>query len=102
MTDQTPVWLYSLSTCAICRDVKKLLQKKGISVEVMDVDRLGKADQAEILDILKTYNPKLSFPTLVIGDTVILGYNKEKISQAIKTITASRGLFARLKSVFKN
>ena len=99
--EETPVWLYSLSTCSICKDVKKLLQKKDIEFKTIDVDRLEKSEQTEILEILKAYNPKLSFPTLVIGDEVILGYNKEKITQAIKTITASKGFFNRIISAIK-
>lgn len=63
-----------------------MLKKNKIGHETIDVDRLGKEEQSEILDILKSYNPKLSFPTLIIGDEVIVGYNKEKIGKAIKSL----------------
>lgn len=99
--EQAPVWLYSLSTCSMCKDVKKILQKKRIEFDTIDVDRLEKSEQTEILETLKAYNPKLSFPTLLIGDEVIVGYNKEKIAKAIKSITASRGFFGRLMSAIK-
>ena len=99
--EETPVWLYSLSTCSICKDVKKLLQKKGVEFTTVDVDRLEKKEQAEMLEILKAYNPKLSFPTLLIGDEVIMGYKKDKIAQAIKKITASKGFFNRIISAIK-
>ena len=99
--EQPEVWLYSLSTCSICKDVKKLLQKKQIEFKTIDVDRLEKSEQTEMLEILKAYNPKLSFPTLLIGEEVIVGYKKEKIAQAIKAITASRGFFGRLVAAIK-
>ena len=84
--EQTPVWLYSLSTCSMCKELKQVLSKHNIGYETIDVDRLGKEEQTEILDILKGYNPKLSFPTLVVGDEVIVGYQKEKVAKVVKSL----------------
>ena len=95
--EQTPVWLYSLSTCSMCKELKQKLGKSKIGYETIDVDRLEKAEQTEILNLLKSYNPKLSFPTLIIGDEVIVGYNKEKIGAAIKNLKKqNKSLFKRL------
>ncbi|MBA3027682.1 MAG: glutaredoxin family protein [Desulfobacteraceae bacterium] len=101
--DLAPVFLYSLSTCVICRDVKAFLQKKKIGFETIDVDLLENDQRTEVLDILKILNPRLSFPTLVVGDEVILGYNREKISQAIKKIAPSeKSSLGRFLSFFRS
>ena len=84
--EQIPVWLYSLSTCSMCKELKQLLSKNKIQYETIDMDRLDKQEQSEILDLLKSYNPKMSFPTLVAGDEVIVGFNREKINTVIKTL----------------
>ena len=88
---QAPVWLYSLSTCSMCKELKRELEKKKIEYETIDVDRLGKDEQGEILSVLKEYNPKLSFPTLVAENEVVVGYNKEKIARVLKKLKKSKG-----------
>lgn len=88
---QPSVWLYSLSTCSICRELKKELEKKKVKYQTIDVDRLGKDEQGEILEILKEYNPKLSFPTLVVGDEVVVGYQKENVAKALKRLEKEKG-----------
>ncbi len=88
---QPPVWLYSLSTCSMCKELKRELDKKKIEYQTIDVDRLGKDEQGEILNVLKEYNPKLSFPTLVVEDEVVVGYNKEKITRVLKKYKKAKG-----------
>lgn len=101
--EQSPIWLYSLSTCSMCKELKQILDKKKVVYESIDVDRLGKKEQTEILEILKSYSPKLSFPTLITGDDVIVGYNKEKIAEIIKSLTkGSKFSFKNLFSKNKN
>ena len=101
--EQPPIFLYSLSTCSMCKELKQTLTKKKVAFESIDVDRLGKEEQAEIIELLKTYNPKLSFPTLITGDDVIVGYNKEKIAEIIKSVKKeSRFSFRNLFSKNKN
>ena len=88
--NSNPVILYSLSTCSLCKDVQKLLAGHKVHFENVEVDRLEKDQQNEILNILKAYDDKFSFPTLVLGDEVITGYQKDKILKAIKAFSATR------------
>jgi glutaredoxin-like protein NrdH len=88
---QATVWLYSLSTCSMCKELKRDLEKKKIEYQTIDVDRLGKDEQGEILNVLKGYNSKLSFPTLVVEDEVVVGYNKEKIARVLKKLKKANG-----------
>ncbi|MBU0993148.1 MAG: glutaredoxin family protein [Proteobacteria bacterium] len=77
------VKLYSLSTCSHCKTAKKLLEECGCPFDFVDVDRLEKEDRKTVLADLKNINPKRSFPTLVIGDKVIVGYREKEILDAV-------------------
>jgi len=36
-----------------------------------------------VLDEIRKYNPACSFPTILIGDTVIIGFNESAIREAL-------------------
>ena len=82
-----PVKLYSLSTCSHCKTTKKLLEECGCSFEFIDVDTLEKAERKVVLSDLKSVNPKRSFPTLVIGEKVIVGYKEKDILDAVNSLS---------------
>jgi len=41
-------------------------------------------DRSETLRQLRRINPGVSFPTLVMGDTIIIGFKKDDIDDALK------------------
>ena len=82
MTDQ-PVTIYSLSTCSHCKKSKRLIGECAIKYEFIDVDTLDGEERKAILADVKRFNPRCSFPTIVIGDTVIVGYKEEEIKTAL-------------------
>lgn len=78
------VVLYALSTCGWCRRTKLLLSKLAINYQCFDVDLLKGEERDKVINEMKRYNPKLSFPTLVIDDSlVIIGYDEEKIKKEL-------------------
>ena len=77
------VKVYSLSTCSHCKSVKKLMDECTVKYEFVDVDRLKGEERKAILADVKKFNPRCSFPTVIIGDTVIVGYKEEKIKEAL-------------------
>lgn len=77
------VKLYTLSTCGHCKAVKQFLRDKGISYEFTDVDLLEGEDRAKVLEEVRAINPNCSFPTIIIGDTVIVGNREEEIKKAL-------------------
>ena len=81
---QQEIKLYSLSTCSHCRTTKKLLEENNQKFEFVDVDLLEKPERKNVLKELKELNPKRSFPTIVIGSKVIVGYREDEIMEAIK------------------
>ncbi|MBW1801728.1 MAG: glutaredoxin family protein [Deltaproteobacteria bacterium] len=77
------VQIYTLSTCSHCKATKKFLGECGIKYEFTDVDLLQGEERAAILEDVRKFNPRCSFPTIVIGDQVIVGYKEEEIKSAL-------------------
>jgi len=80
---EKPVKIYSLSTCSHCKATKKLLDKCQVEYEFEDVDLLKGEERAAILEDVKKFNPRCSFPTIIIGDKVIVGYKENEIKEAL-------------------
>jgi glutaredoxin-like protein NrdH len=80
---QCPVKLYALSTCSHCRDTKDLLNQCGIKYDCVDVDRLEGEKRRTFLEEVKKLNPECTFPTLVAGDKVIVGFKEKEIKEAL-------------------
>jgi len=83
MTDQEDVKIYTLSTCSHCRATKKFLDECKIQYDFTDVDTLQGEERKAILDDIRKVNPKCSFPTIIIGDRVIVGFKEDEIKEAL-------------------
>ena len=82
MSEKT-VQVYSLSTCSHCKATKKLLADCTVKYEFVDVDLLQGDERAAILEDVRKFNPKCSFPTIIIGNTVIVGFKENEIREAL-------------------
>ena len=79
--DACNVMLYALSTCSHCKNCKEFLNGCGVRYDCIDVDQLEGEERQIILEKIKGINPSCSFPTLVIGDKVIVGFREDKIRE---------------------
>jgi len=77
------VKIFSLSTCSHCKSTKKLLSECTVEYDFVDVDLLEGEERKAILEDVRGFNPKCSFPTIVIGGKVIVGYKEEDIKEAL-------------------
>ncbi len=82
--DCGPVKLFTLSTCVWCKKTKALLKDMDVAYEYVDVDLLQGPERETVLDELKTFNPRCSFPSLVLKDACIVGYQEERIREALQ------------------
>jgi len=83
MADQNKkVRLYALSTCPECKRVKQFLDKRNIKYELIEVDLLDSGEQWVTSKELKRYNPEVTYPTLVIEET-IKGLDEDAIRNAL-------------------
>ncbi|MCF8052114.1 MAG: glutaredoxin family protein [Desulfobacterales bacterium] len=78
-----PVKIYSLSTCSHCKSAKKYLGDCSIKYEFVDVDLLEGDERKAILEDVKKFNPRCSFPTIIIGEKIIVGYKENEIKEAL-------------------
>jgi len=78
------VTLYALSTCGWCKKTKGLLDDLHAGYSYVYVDQLVDSDRKEVLDKIKKWNPKCTFPTMVINDnTCIVGFKEQETREAL-------------------
>lgn len=80
------VKLFALSTCGHCRSARKLLDDHRYDYECIEVDLAQGEDRDAIVEEVRTHNPRVSFPTMVIdgGERVIVGYKESEIREALE------------------
>lgn len=77
------IMLYALSTCVWCKKTKQLLDQLGVEYDFVEVDLLEGKERTEATDEVKKLNPRCSFPTLSINGQCIVGYDEQKIKEAM-------------------
>jgi glutaredoxin len=77
------VKIFSLSTCSHCRATKKFIDGCTIKYEFINVDLLKGDERKAIIADVKKFNPRCSFPTIIIGEKVIVGFKEKEIKEAL-------------------
>lgn len=77
------VKIYALTTCSHCKAAKKFLNDNNIEFDATDVDVLKDEARKAALDEVMQYNPERSFPTIVIGEKIIIGFRENDIKEAL-------------------
>jgi len=80
---ENQVKMYSLSTCSHCKATKRFLDECAVKYEFTDVDMLDGQERTAILEDVRKLNPRCSFPTIIIGDKVIVGFKENEIKEAL-------------------
>jgi len=80
---QPPVKIYTLSTCSHCKSTKKFLDECHVQYQFTDVDLLSDKEKKLIMEDIRKLNPDCTFPTIVIGDKIIVGFEEKKIKKAL-------------------
>lgn len=75
--------MFTLSTCAHCRAAKRFMEDNAIAFEFIDVDLLTGEERKNTISELTGYNPARSFPTILIGDRALVGFNEGKLREAL-------------------
>jgi len=78
-----PIKIYTLSTCSHCKAAKKLLNDCGASFDCVDVDLLTGKELFDMIKEVMEYNPQCSFPTILIGDEIIVGFQEKRLREAL-------------------
>lgn len=82
--DKGAIELYALSTCVWCKMTKALLEKMNVGFDYVYVDQLQGEEKEKILEEVKRWNPKCSFPSLIVrGEKCVVGYREDEIKEAV-------------------
>lgn len=77
------VKMYTLSTCSHCKATKRFMNEYNVKYEFTDVDLLQGEERAAVLEEVRKINPNCSFPTIIVGDKVIVGFKEKEIREAL-------------------
>ncbi len=80
---EKPVRLYTLSTCGHCRSTKQFLDECKIRYVFQDVDLLTGEERDQVIEEVRKLNGRCTFPTIIIGEKVIVGFREAEIREAL-------------------
>lgn len=83
VSNRIPI-LLAISTCPRCERVKKFLQIHRITAKIVDIDLLSIEDKRTHMRFLQPFNPRLSFPTLIVGDLAVVGEDYDGIKEVLE------------------
>lgn len=81
--DKINVVVYTLSTCPACRRTKEFLRSHNIEFKNIEMDTLEETEQLKKIYEVKKYNPAETFPTILCGEKIIVGFNEQKLKEAL-------------------
>jgi glutaredoxin-like protein NrdH len=55
-------------------------------MECQDVDLLAGDERERVMDEVRKLNPSCTFPTICIDDIIIIGFNEEKLRNALSLL----------------
>lgn len=73
-----PVFLYTVTNCDACDLVRNALSNRGIPINEKNVE-----DNTANQDEMKAKTGNMTVPALIIGSTVLTGYNRSAIDGAL-------------------
>jgi glutaredoxin-like protein NrdH len=82
--DKGKLVLFALSTCGWCKKTRALIEDLNADYDYVYVDLLKGEERDEAIELIKKWNPQVSFPTLVVNDEkCIVGFKEDEIKEAI-------------------
>jgi glutaredoxin-like protein NrdH len=77
--------MYALTTCLHCKNTKKFLEENHYDVTVVHLDDYCDAQRAELMEKVRKYNPRGTFPVVLMPNgKVIVGFRKTLLEEAMK------------------
>jgi glutaredoxin-like protein NrdH len=77
------VFMYTLSTCPWCRKTKQYFTDHKIPFQYVDYDLQSVEEQQKIEQEMKSRSGPLSFPWVLIGDDLVVGWNPKKYDELL-------------------
>ena len=78
------VKLYALSTCGWCKKTRRFLDDHNVKYEIDYVDLLSGAEKARVMAEMERWNPRRTFPTVVVDDSeVVVGFKEDRLREVL-------------------
>jgi glutaredoxin-like protein NrdH len=78
------VRFFALSTCGWCKKTKRFLDAHNVNYEIDYVDLLSGAERDRVLAEMERWNPRRTFPTVVVGDSeVVVGFKEDRLREVL-------------------
>jgi glutaredoxin-like protein NrdH len=79
------VRFYGISTCVWCKKTRQFLEENHVTFEFIYIDLLDGEEKEEIRAIVREWNPRESFPTVVIDDDeCVVGFRPAEMKEALE------------------
>lgn len=73
--------VFALSTCPYCHQTRRYLDENDVDYDVVEVDKLTGQERADTIEEVKRLSGGTSFPVVVAGDEVVVGFDKSLIAK---------------------
>jgi glutaredoxin-like protein NrdH len=77
------VKVFALSTCPYCRMARQYMDENSVVYDVTEVDKLEGQEREDAVAEVKRLSGGTSFPVVVVGDEVVVGFNKVRIKELL-------------------
>jgi glutaredoxin-like protein NrdH len=85
VTTLKKVRFFALSTCGWCKKTKRFLDAHNVKYEIDYVDLLTGAERARVMAEMERWNPRRTFPTIVVDDKeVVVGFNEDRLREVLE------------------
>ena len=82
--NEARIYLYALSTCGMCRRVKKLLKDLNVKYDYVDVDLCDGDKRDSIIKEMSKWDNRCPFPMLIINNqTCVIGDELDRIRKEL-------------------
>ncbi len=79
------VQFYGISTCIWCRKTRQYLEENSVAFDFVYVDLLEGDEREAVKDKVRVWNPRVSFPTVVIDDQeCVIGFKTDELRERLK------------------
>ena len=76
--------MFALETCRHCRKAREFLDDNKVTYHLVYVDQYSGEVRSQLMDKVRTFNPRGSFPTFVMpGGKTVVGFREQLLREAL-------------------
>lgn len=76
--------MFALETCRHCRKAREFLDENKVNYHLVYVDLYSGEARSQLMDKVRTFNPRGSFPTIVMpGGKTVVGFREQLLREAL-------------------